>query len=293
MASESSDQLKLIYLDKNYPPAEIKITIEAIKEQAKRLNADIKRVALVPQTSAQLDYPFSLNYLVQCYVRCLERSGHITMSNEHPERLAKILVLFCQQFKGFTFDESFEREFGFDSMIKANFTMEEHQDVQLPRNIEATLKECLNSPDTKQLDSPIEEFCRLMQLYRTFFAGGCTGQSSDANASKIASFMSDLTQASKAEHQKRVEEARAAAAKNAASISIDGAIEERDEESDDEEENDLAEHDRKMKTVEQELATSSKRAAASEQKQAKKAQAEPKPKAKKPSKVAVSLEDDF
>ena len=64
MAGESSDQLKLIYLDKNYPPAEIKITIEAIKEQAKRLNADIKRVALVPQSSAQLDYPFSLNYLV-------------------------------------------------------------------------------------------------------------------------------------------------------------------------------------------------------------------------------------
>ena len=126
----------------------------------------------MPKSLAMDDYPFSLNFLVQCYVRCLERTGHITMSNEHPERLAKILILFCQQFKSFKFDSSFEEEFGFDKMVKVNFTTEEHEDLQLPQNIQQTLTKCLASQETKQLDKSIDEFCRLMKLYRAFFTGG-------------------------------------------------------------------------------------------------------------------------
>ena len=110
MSAQGNDDLKMIYLDKNYPPAEIKKSLEAINEVAQSLNAKIKRVALVPKmepANLARDYPLSLNLLLQCYIRCLEREGHITMSNEDPERLMKILVLFFQQFKGTRFDENF------------------------------------------------------------------------------------------------------------------------------------------------------------------------------------------
>lgn len=57
----------MIYLDKNYPPAEIKITLEAINEHAANKNAQIRRVALVPHILQNIDcpdFPFSTNFLV-------------------------------------------------------------------------------------------------------------------------------------------------------------------------------------------------------------------------------------
>ena len=48
MAKKGSDELQMIYLDKNYPPAEIKLTLDLIKEQTENLNVHIRRVALVP-----------------------------------------------------------------------------------------------------------------------------------------------------------------------------------------------------------------------------------------------------
>lgn len=57
----------MIYLDKNYPPAEIKITLEAINEHEANNNAIIRRVALVPHIMKNNDcpdFPFSMNFLV-------------------------------------------------------------------------------------------------------------------------------------------------------------------------------------------------------------------------------------
>ena len=57
----------MIYLDKNYPPAEIKITLEAINLHAAKTNASIRKVALVPQIAKDnycRDYPFSINFLL-------------------------------------------------------------------------------------------------------------------------------------------------------------------------------------------------------------------------------------
>ena len=38
----------MIYLDKNYPPAEVKITLDAIKAHAANQSSRIRAVALVP-----------------------------------------------------------------------------------------------------------------------------------------------------------------------------------------------------------------------------------------------------
>jgi hypothetical protein len=98
MSKNKTQDLQMIYLDKNYPPAEIKITLEAINDHPANASAIIRKVALVPHMieNNSRDFPFSINFLLQCYIRCLERQGHLTMSNEDPERLAKILVLFFQ-----------------------------------------------------------------------------------------------------------------------------------------------------------------------------------------------------
>lgn len=97
----------MIYIDKNFPPKSIKSFLETFNEMTDGLNVDITRVALVPQIQARSqckDYPFSTTMLVQCLTRCIEREGHLTLSNDDPERLAKIILIFAQQFKGIKFD---------------------------------------------------------------------------------------------------------------------------------------------------------------------------------------------
>ena len=76
------------------------------------------------------------------------------MSNEDPERLMKILVLFFQQFKGTRFDENFAQDYGFDDLIKVKFTME-HEDLQLPPNLQRTLQHIVNQQDLAQNDAGI------------------------------------------------------------------------------------------------------------------------------------------
>lgn len=56
----------MIYLDKNYPPSEIKLTLQAINEVAKDTNASLKLVAMVPdiaRNSQCKNLPFSTTFL--------------------------------------------------------------------------------------------------------------------------------------------------------------------------------------------------------------------------------------
>lgn len=86
-----------MYIDKNHPPAELKTTIEAIELFAKNSDASVRKLALIPQINDKYkEFPFSLQFFIQCYVRCLDRDGHITMKNDDPQRLAKLLVIFFQ-----------------------------------------------------------------------------------------------------------------------------------------------------------------------------------------------------
>jgi hypothetical protein len=46
------------------------------------------------------NYPYSLNYLLTCLKRCLERAGHQTMPND-PYAVTKIVVKFYQMMSNF------------------------------------------------------------------------------------------------------------------------------------------------------------------------------------------------
>jgi len=81
-------------------------------------------VPQIAQGNEYKNYPFSLNFLVQCYVRCLERQGHPTLSSEDPQRLARIMFLFFKQFEGFRFDDEMCDKYGFDGLFKVPLTYE-------------------------------------------------------------------------------------------------------------------------------------------------------------------------
>ena len=198
LSKNKSDDIQMIYLDKNYPPAEIKITLEAINEHAANKNASIRRVALVPHIAKNdcPDFPFSMNFLVQCFIRCLVREDHLTIQNDDPERLAKILVLFFQQFKGTQFNDSFTQELGFDNLIKVRFTLE-HEDLELPNKLKKALRQVINSQSVAEVDeTQIQEVVRLITLYCSLFGGAyttpCTSENQQLLKTSLTGFGTDF-----------------------------------------------------------------------------------------------------
>jgi len=56
--------MKMIYLDKNYPPREIKLTLQAINDMVQGTNTSLRLVALVPDVpKSNNDIPFSTTFL--------------------------------------------------------------------------------------------------------------------------------------------------------------------------------------------------------------------------------------
>ena len=53
------------------------------------------------------------------------------LPSENPQKLAKVLFVFFSQFKDIKFDNKFMKDFGFDKMMKIDFT-NEHPDLMLP-----------------------------------------------------------------------------------------------------------------------------------------------------------------
>ena len=114
------------------------------------------------------------------------------MSNDDPDRLAKILVLFFQQFKGTKFNQSFMEELGFENIIEVCFTME-HEDLELPPKLEKALRQAVNQSDLAQVDTHIVEVCRLIDLYRALFSGSSSGPVNDENTNMIKESLESFT----------------------------------------------------------------------------------------------------
>lgn len=91
----------------------------------------------------------------------------MTISNEDPERVVKILMLFFRQFNSVKFDESFLNK-GFDSILPVNLTIE-HEDLQMPTNIENAFKSALDKVVSDGAEIHISKFCKSIDLYRQVF----------------------------------------------------------------------------------------------------------------------------
>ena len=171
------------------------------------------------------------------------------MSNDDPERLAKILVLFFQQFKGTQFSENFAKEFGFDNLLKVRFTLE-HEDLQLPPKLEKCLRQAINQSDLTQLDAQVREIVHLIDLYRSLFSGSCHTSQKVENTDLITKSLIAFTN----EFKEQVNSQQAAPSqKNQSSFQVDDTIEESDHEESDYNEAISAEVSKKLEIVEDQL----------------------------------------
>ena len=126
VASESREQL--IFLDKNHPPAVLASMTEFFDElKKKHPSTKITKVALIPhaQTPHELGrtkYPFTLQFLTTCYMRVLGRKDHITLANEDPDLVCRVLFGFYNSYRDLAFDNSFKSKFGIDQYLELDLS---------------------------------------------------------------------------------------------------------------------------------------------------------------------------
>lgn len=58
----------------------------------------------------------------------------MTLTNENPELVCRVLFGFFNSFRGMLFDEDFKERFGVDTFLEVNLT-NEIIDIQLPQNL--------------------------------------------------------------------------------------------------------------------------------------------------------------
>lgn len=173
----------MICLDKNHPPQALSSTVESINKFVNSYSGarafNLVKVAMAPQMNAGLyqDYPFSLSFLLQCFLRCLDRSDHETLTNSDPNLLARVQVSFFKAYKGLRFDGEDKKHFlqshGLDEMIRVPLTLE-NPDIEVPYNIQVCLDKCLKLTVGFGPAQPHEEFDKLVHLgniYKSFFGG--------------------------------------------------------------------------------------------------------------------------
>lgn len=84
-------------------------------------------------------YPFSINYLLTCLKRCLEREEHKTMPN-NPYEVAKLVLRYYQNFSNFN-EKAFLKSYPLKvQFIKLNFIEDGESSYYLHQNIKKTIE---------------------------------------------------------------------------------------------------------------------------------------------------------
>jgi hypothetical protein len=164
----------VIALDKNYLPEHIGKTVDTIDKIYSELRAkdtQLLKVGLIPDIlSPAKDMPFSLHFVVECYLRALRRKDHEYLVNPDPDFLARLIFMFYKAFFKQSFDDKFLRLTQLDGFFKVPLTYE-HADFELPHNLQTSIEKCLQHTSAKFPDShPVfERFVHLVDLYTNFF----------------------------------------------------------------------------------------------------------------------------
>lgn len=118
-------------------------TISTINKITKGSKAKVTKLAMVPDMIQNYqDYPFSVTFLFQCFLRCLDRDNHETLSNEDPSKLARIQLMFFKLYQGLRFDQTFLNKFELDNFLRIPFCLED-RDLELPYNVLVCIDKCL------------------------------------------------------------------------------------------------------------------------------------------------------
>ena len=134
----------LLFIDKNHPPNAINKTIEPIKKiisDFTNIDKHVSFVGLIPECinnfilGPNLYIPFSLSYLIQCYIRVRNRTNHPLMNQNRKDLLLFLMGSFIKNFIGVSLDSSkLMNLYSIDQTYKLPFT-DEIDDSQFPEDI--------------------------------------------------------------------------------------------------------------------------------------------------------------
>ena len=134
----------LLFIDKNHPPNAINKTIEPIKKIISDFTNTEKHVSfvgLIPEcinnffVDSHLFIPFSLTYLIQCYIRVRNRTNHPLMNQNRKDLLLFLMGSFIKNFIGVSLDSSkLMSLYSIEETFKLPFT-DEIDDSQFPEDI--------------------------------------------------------------------------------------------------------------------------------------------------------------
>ena len=93
-----------VYIDRVFCPTTI---VENVKEIVKH-RSETKIIILAQSINMtklnDFNYPHSINYLLICLKRVLERNEHETLSDD-PYTITKVILKFYQMFRGFNYNK--------------------------------------------------------------------------------------------------------------------------------------------------------------------------------------------
>ena len=134
----------LLFIDKNHPPNAINKTIEPIKKiisSFTNLKKQVIFTGLIPECinnftiKSDLFLPFSLSYLIQCYIRVRNRTNHPLMNQNRKDLLLFLMGSFLKNFIGVSLDsDKLMNLYSIDQTYKLQFT-DEIDDNQFPEDI--------------------------------------------------------------------------------------------------------------------------------------------------------------
>ena len=134
----------LLFIDKNHPPNAINKTMEPIKKimsSFTNLNKQVIFIGLIPECinnyiiSSDLFLPFSLSYLIQCYIRVRNRIDHPLMNQNRKDLLLFLIGSFLKNFINVTLDsDKLMNLYSIEQTYKLPFT-DEIDDGHLPEDI--------------------------------------------------------------------------------------------------------------------------------------------------------------
>lgn len=144
----------------------------------------MKTIAVLPELSDEFDSaPFSLLFILRCYLRVLERTDHATLNGDNPVEAASILFGFMKAFRNFKKSQLT----GVDQIQTFDFVGESKSKVTFPTELRDAVSNCFSGNEAH-----IKKFVELIEEYRSFWGKGATR--ADQNMENLPEFIELMVQ---------------------------------------------------------------------------------------------------
>lgn len=131
----------------------------------------MRTIAVLPELSDEFDsIPFSLHFILKCYLRVLERTDHATLNGDNPVEAASILFGFMKAFRNFKKSQLT----GVDQIQTFDFVGESKSKVTFPTELRDAVSNCFSGNETH-----IKKFVALIEEYGSFWGKGSSHLTQD------------------------------------------------------------------------------------------------------------------